>query len=48
MKLVSMTEEQGTTVIPSKIRNDREITVDSKRVITELYIRTENKQIKTI
>ena len=44
---ISMTEKHGTTIIPSKIHNDRKITIDSKRVITELHILTENKQIKT-
>ena len=44
---ISMTEEHGTIIIPSKIHNDRKITIDSKRVITELHILTENKQIKT-
>ena len=42
MKIVSMTEEHGTTIIPSKIHNDRKITIDSKRVITELHILTAN------
>ena len=44
---LSTTEEHPTTIIPRKLYDDRKITTYSKRVITQLHILTENKQIKT-